>query len=213
KANSHSIMRRQKYLLIAVGDLGGDQLVVILYSHRDDSVVADVGKLRKLGLLDDAAPGRHHDELALLELAHRDDAGEFLFLGYVDQVDDRLTSPGRRGVRNLVDFQFVDLATVRKNHHVAMGRRHKDMLDDILGLERCAFPSRAAAPLGPINRGRGPLYIARVSNSDRHVLVGDQVFQRKLGARLDDLGPASVTILFLDLAQFLYYQVAQRGFI
>src|SRR5262245_6218663 len=213
EADGHAFVRGQEDLLRAVSQLHSHQFVTFVNAHRNDAVLPDVAEFGKLRLLDHALAGDHHGILAFGELANRDHARDLLVRRQADQVDDGLAFARRRGVGDLMDFQFIDLPLVREDHQIAVGRGHKNVRDDVFRPRAHAFASRPAAALRFIHRQRRAFDVARMGQCDHHVLVGYQVFERQLDAAIDDLRAAFVGVLLLDRAQLLDDQAPQHALV
>src|SRR5208283_653345 len=78
--------------------------------------------------------------------------------------------------------------------------RHQ-MFDEILFAGGRADFAAAAAALRAIERERGALDIAAVRDSDQHVFLDDQVFDREITFGLDNLGAALVGELLADIGE------------
>ena len=76
------------------------------------------------------------------------------------------------------------------------------MLDEILVARLHAGAAGASAALHAVSGNRRALEIAAVTDCDRDLLVGDQVFEHDFGGFVFDLGAALVTVLFLDFLEF-----------
>src|SRR5262245_56854317 len=211
EADRHAFVRGQEDLLRAVSQLHSHQLVSFVDAHGDDAVRADVGEFGELRLLDHALAGDHHGVAAFGEFADRNHAGDPLGRRQTDQVDYRLAAAGRRGVGDLMDFQFIDLPLMGEDHQVAVGRGDEDVRDDVLRPRAHALAPGPAAPLRAVCRQRSALDIARMGQRDHHVLVGDQVFERQLDAAIDDLRAAFVGVFLLNRAQLLEDHSPQRA--
>src|SRR6266508_18236 len=211
EADGHALVRGQEDLLRAVSQLHSHQFVAFVNAHRNDAVLPDVAEFGKLRLLDHSLAGDHHGILAFGELANRDHARDLLARRQADQVDDGLAFARRRGVGDLMDFQFIDLPLVGEDHQIAVGRGDEDVRDDVLRSGAHALAPGPAAPLRFIHRQRRALDVARKCQRDHHVLVGYQVFERQLDAAIDDLRAALVGVILLDRAQFLDDHAPQRA--
>src|SRR5262245_22480069 len=213
EADGHAFVRGQEDLLRAVGQLHGHQFVAFVNAHGDDAVRADVCKFGELRLFDHALAGDHHGVTAFGEFADRDYARDPLGRRQADQVDDGLAAAGRRGVGDLMDFQFIDLSLMGEDHQVAVGRCDEDVRDDVLRPRAHALAPGPAAPLRFIHRQRRAFDVARMGQRDNHVLVRDQVFERQLDAAIDDLRAAFVGVLLLNRAQLLDDYVPQNALV
>src|SRR6266536_1491399 len=211
EADGHALVRGQEDLLRAVSQLHSHQFVAFVNALRNDAVLPDVAEFGKLRLLDHSLAGDHHGILAFGELANRDHARDLLARRQADQVDDGLAFARRRGVGDLMDFQFIDLPLVGEEHQIAVGRGDEDVRDDVLRPRAHAPAPGPAAPLRFIHRQRRALDVARKCQRDHHVLVGYQVFERQLDAAIDDLRAALVGVILLDRAQFLDDHAPQRA--
>src|SRR5439155_1406384 len=91
--------------------------------------------------------------------------------------------------------------------------RHKDMIDNVVGLGGRALSARSSAPLRAIDRHRCALDVTRMRYGYRHIFVGDQVLERELGARFDDLSPSFVAVFLMNLSKLLDDEIAQHGLV
>src|SRR6266404_2254579 len=87
------------------------------------------------------------------------------------------------------------------------------MLDEIVVLRLRTQTALAAAPLPRIGRDGRAFYVPGICDGDRHLLVGDQVFDIKLDTGVDNHSSASVTKLTPDLGQFVCDYLAQNAFV
>src|SRR5437764_1271448 len=87
------------------------------------------------------------------------------------------------------------------------------MLDKIVILRLCTQTTLAASSLTRIGRDGRAFYVPGICDSDRHLLVGDQVFDIELDARVNDHRSAAVTKLPSDLGQFVCDYLAQNAFV
>ena len=55
EADAHTLTGHKHYLVVSIGHDGGDQFVSLLDLDRDDTALADVGKVLEVRLLDDTA--------------------------------------------------------------------------------------------------------------------------------------------------------------
>ena len=83
------------------------------------------------------------------------------------------------------------------------------LLHEVLFARAHALAAGAAAALLAIGGDRRALQIAGVRDRYRHLLIGYQIFQRKLDALVGDGRTTFVAVLFLDLFEFLDDYVAQ----
>ncbi len=72
------------------------------------------------------------------------------------------------------------------------------MADEVLFARAHADAPLAAAPLHPVGADRRPLDVAGVGHRDRHVLVGNQVFDPELAALFDDHRPPLVGVVLAN---------------
>jgi hypothetical protein len=83
-------------------------------------------------------------------------------------------------------------AAVREDQDVGVRRGDEEVTDEVLFPGAHADAPLAAAALHPVGRDRRALDVAGAADGDRHVLVGNQVFDPELAALVDDLGPPRV---------------------
>ena len=191
--------------------LHGDHRVAFLDAHRDDAAGARVAERGQLGLLDDAVARAHDDELVVLEFLDGEERRDALAFLHRDEVGDRLAAAVGADVGDLVDLQPVRAAAVREDHDVGVRRRDEEVRDEILFARAHADAALAAAPLVAVVRDRGPLDVAGVADRDRHVFFGDQVFDAELAFLGEDLRPARVAVLLLNLAAARRRRSASRA--
>src|SRR5262249_41786505 len=186
------------------GHLNGDDGIALFHAHRDDAAHARVAERRQLGLLDNALPRAHDDELVLFELLHRHHRGDLFAFFHRDEIGDRFALAAGAHVGNLVHLQPVGAAAVRENHDVGVSRRDEEMADEILVARPHADASLAAAALVAIRRDCRPLDVAGVAHRDRHVFLGDQILDGDLARlALDDLRASFVPVRFAHRLQFV----------
>ena len=133
------------------------------------------------------------------EVARRDDGGGVLALLERDDVHHGRPAGMAAADGKLMHLDAVDLPFVGKEEHVVMGRRHKEVLDEVVVLEREALDALAAALLRAIGRDGQALHVTRVSHRDDHVLLGNEVIHVEDDGRVRDGGAALVGKLLLDL--------------
>ncbi len=90
-----------------------------------------------------------------------------------------------------------------------MRRVDDELRDEIFFARLHAGAARAAAALLAIDGDRRPLEVALVADRDGNLLVGDEVFELKLGGLVDDLRAARVAVLVANFFEFLDDDVAQ----
>ena len=121
--------------------------------------------------------------------------------------------PARRParLRDLVHLEPVDLALVGEDQHVAVGGGDEEALHEVLVPGAGARLALAAAPLRAVEGDRVALHVAGVGDGDDHLLLRDQVLDRRArSASPCDLGAALVGELLLHLAQLVDDHVQQH---
>src|SRR6185312_6615989 len=83
------------------------------------------------------------------------------------------------------------------------------MLDEILVARLHARAPGASAALLPVGGDWRALHVAGVAHGDRHLLIGNKVFQADFRRFVFDHGAAFVAVLLFDFFQFLDDDVAQ----
>ena len=144
---------------------------------------------RQVGLLDHALARAHDDELLVLvgrPFLDGEERRDLLAFLHRHEVGDGLALAARTDVGNLVHAQPVGAAAVRENHDVGVRRGDEEVADEVLFARAHADAALAATALHAVGRDRRPLDVAGVGDRDRHVLVGDQIFDAELAALLDD---------------------------
>ncbi len=194
----------RKTICCAVGDAGGDQLVVFIDADGDDAARHDVGEVLERRLFDGALAGGEEDELAFFfEVADGQDGAD-LFAGLeVEEAGDGLALARGADVGNLVDLEPVDAAVVGEAEQVGVGGVDDELGDEVLFTRLHAEPAGAAAPLLAIDGDGRALEVAGIGDGDGDLLVGDEVFELELGGLVDDLGAALVAVILADGLELL----------
>src|SRR5262249_22121966 len=127
-------------------------------------------------------------------------AGRNFFSGVeIEQIDNGFAPSGSASLRQLVNFDPINLADGREEKNVRVHGSDEKALDKIFFSSSGADLSLAAAPLRAVESNRIALDVAFVGNGDRHVFVDDQVLDGDLLGLGNNLGSALVAILLLDL--------------
>src|SRR4029450_6094378 len=107
------------------------------------------------------------------------------------------------GFRQLPDLGAIHPSFVGEEQDPVVVGGDEQMLDLIVGAQRCPAYTLAAALLHPIKIGVGAFGVAASGDRDYHFRVGDQVLVRKITVGGNDLGTSLVAVLLDDLAQLL----------
>ena len=190
--------------LLAVGDAGGDELVVLLDVDGDDAAGHDVGEVLEGGLLDGAVAGGEEDVLGFFfEVADGEDGDDFFAGLEVDERGHGLALAGGADVGDFVDLDPVDAAGVGEAEQVGVGGVDDELGDEVLFAGLHAEAAGAAATLLAVDGDGRALEVAGVGDGDGDLLVGDEVFEAELGGLVEDLGAAGVAVLVADLGELL----------
>ena len=164
--------------LLAVGDAGGDQLVVLVDADGDDAARHDVGEVLERGLLDGAVAGGEEDVLGFFfEVADREDGDDFFAGLEVEQRGHGLAFAGGADVGDLVDLEPVDAAGVGEAEQVGVGGVDDELGDEVFFAGLHAEAAGAAAALLAVDGDGRALEVAGVGDGDGDLLVGDEVFE------------------------------------
>ena len=147
--------------------------------------------------------GGEDEVAALAVVARREHRLHALALAQRQDVDERATARGARGLGQVVDARAVDLAAVGEEQQVVVGRADEQVLDEVAVLHVHAADAAAAAVLLAVGVQRQRLDVAGVGDRDHHLLVGDQVLDVDLALGVDDLGAPLVAEALADLEQLL----------
>ena len=194
----HALPGREEHLALAVGLPHGHDLVPLVQRDRADPASLGPRVGDQLGLLHPALAGREEDVAAGREVPHRQGGRHALALGEVQQVHEGLAARVPLGLGDLVHLEPVDLAVVREEQEVGVGRGDVDAVDDVLLLGLHAGDALAAPALAPVGLDGRPLDVPGAGDGDDHLLVGDQILEGELDRLLDDLGAALVAVLRLE---------------
>ena len=212
EADGHAVVGGEEDDLLAIGDAGADELVVLLDVDGDDAAAHDVGEVAQGGLLDGAVAGGEEDELGVfLEVADGEDGDDALAGLEVDERGHGLALAGGADVGDFVDFDPVDAAGVGEAEQVGVGGVDDELGDEVLFAGLHAETAGAAATLLAVDGDGRALEVAGVGDGDGDLLVGDEVFQAKLGGLVEDLGAAGVAVLVADVGEFLDDDFAELG--
>src|SRR5215207_1433606 len=94
-----------------------------------------------------------------------------------------------------------------------MCRGDEQMFDEVAVLRSGAKTALAAAALARVSGDWSSLDVTTVSDCNRHVFVGDEIFDRKIDTFVDNLCPASVAKIFLDLLELFRNHATQRSLV
>ena len=109
-----------------------------------------------------------------------------------------------------MNFQLIDHAVVSEDHQVRMRRGDEQVLDKIAILRSRTETTFSPATLARISRDRRTLDVTTVRDSDRHVFIGDEIFDRELNAFVDNLCAALVTKIFLNFFELFRDHATER---
>ena len=197
-------MRGEEDDLLAVGDAGADEFVVLVDADGDDAARHDVGEVLERRLLDGAVARGEEDELAFfLEIAHGED-GAHAFAGLqLEQRSHGFALAGGADVGDLVHLEPVDAAGVGEAQQVGVRGIDDELRDEIFFARLHADAARAATPLLAVGGDRRALEVAGMRDGDRDLLVGDEIFELQFGCFIENLRAALVAVLlanFFELA-------------
>ena len=165
-----------------------------------DAVGVEVGQPR---LLDQAGLGGEHQVRRDVVVADLDDLGDLLVRLERQQVGHVLAARVAVGLGQLVGLGPVDPALVGEEQDPVVRRADEEVRDDVVLLERRALHALAAALLGPVQVGLGPLRVTRPGDRDDDVLDGDEVLHGDVAVVGQDPGAPVVAVLVDDLGQLV----------
>ena len=204
EADGHAVVGGEEDDLLAVGDAGGDELVVLLDVDGDDAARHDVGEVLEGGLLDGAVAGGEEDVLAVfVEVADGEDGDDFFAGLEGDERGHGLALACGADVGDLVDLEPVDAAGVGEAEEIGVRRVDDELGDEVLFAGLHAEAAGASATLLAVDGDGRALEVAGVGDGDGDLLVGDEVFEGELGGLVEDLGAALVAVLVADLFELL----------
>ena len=204
ETDTYAVMSSDKDGLLGRYQLGSDQFIVLRHTHRDNPALCRITESFERRLLHLAFARRHENRDVRIEILHREQHANLLLGREIRQVDDGFAFPGAADVRNLIDLQPVELATIREDQHVAMRVGDEDVRDRILVPRLHSNPTFAAAALVAIDGRRSSLEITAVRDRDHNVFLSNQIFDIDFRFFIDDLGATFVTMLLLSIPQFFH---------
>src|SRR5919112_383913 len=215
EADALAVAAHDDYLVAFRGVADGDQLVLAGEVDRDDPIVFQ-GRvvLEEPRLLYDAVPGREEQVLGLVELLGRQHGGDVLALRQGEHVG-YVPSLGRAAhARELVDLETIDLALVRKEEHVVVRRRDKEVVDVIALFELHPGDADPTAALLAEGVDGDALQVAAVGDGDHHLLLGYEVLYLEVDALLGrDRRAALVGVGRPDLAELFFDDPVDLGLV
>ena len=210
EADGLAVVRGQEDDLLAVGQAGGDQFVALFDVDGDNAAARHVREIFQVGLLDRAVARGEENVLAFFfEIADGEHGANRLARLQRDQVAHVLALAGGAHVGNFIHLQPVDASGVGEDENVGVGRGDEEMLDEILVARLHADAALASAALLAVGGNRRALHVAAVADRDRHLLVGDQVFEMDFGGFVFDDGAAFVAVELFDFFQLFDDHAAQ----
>src|SRR5208282_6301054 len=156
------------------------------------------------GLFNAAAAGREKGELARGLARRRNKGGQSFVAGEAQQVGDRASLGGAAALGQFVGFELVNLAGAGEEHQAVVRRDALEMFDEVLFGGGRANLAAAAALLRAIKREWGALDVTAVRDGNEDILLHDQILDRELTLRFDDLGAARI-------GEFFFYFVELAG--
>ncbi|MNK90865.1 hypothetical protein D3C87_1109340 [compost metagenome] len=167
--------------MLAVGQVGADQVVAVVKVDGDDAGLARVGEIGQRGLLDRAARRRHEDVVIFAEFLDRQHHRDLLAVSQREHVHDRLAAGIARALRHFPDLQPVHAAAVREAQQEVVRIGDEQLVDPVVFLHRRGLLAASAALLRTV-LGQGlALDVAAVRQGHDHVGGRDQVFGVELG--------------------------------
>ena len=195
-------VRHEHDVALSRGQLDTDQVVVIVEQDGDDAGLARIGEVGQRRLLDGAHQGRHEDILVVREFLDRQDGVDPLAFFQREEIDDRLAAAVAAALRRFVNLEPVAAAAVGEAQDVVMGVGDKQLIDEILVLDRRRQLAATAAALGAVIGQRLGLDVAAVRQRHHHVLRRDEILDAEFLGVQDDLRAALVAELVADGGQF-----------
>ena len=178
EADGHAVVGGEEDDLLAVGDLGGDELVVLVDADGDDAAGHDVGEVPEGGLFDGAVAGGEEDVLVVfVEVADGEDGDDFFAGLEVDERGHGFALAGGADVGDFVDLEPVDAAGVGEAEEVGVGAVDDELRDEVFLAGLHAEAARAAALLLAVDGDGRALEVAGVGDGDGYLLIGDEVFE------------------------------------
>src|SRR5262249_20903761 len=194
-----SIGGGENNLLLSVRQTDTDDLVSIFQRDGANPIGTRIRVGHQLGFLYQALFCGEDNVAPLLKLADGQEGRNF-FSGFeIEQIDNGFAPSGSASLRQLVNFDPINLADGRAKKNVRVHGTEEKALEKIFFSSSGADLSLAAAPLRAVESNRIALDVAFVGNGDRHVFVDDQVLDGDLLGLGNNLGSALVAILLLDL--------------
>jgi hypothetical protein len=204
EADGHAVVGGEEDDLLAVGDAGGDELVVLLDVDGDDAARHHVGEVLQRGLLHRAVASGEENVLVLFgQVADGEDGNDFFAGLQRDERGHGLALACGADVGNLIHLEPVDAAGVGEAEEISVRRVDDELGDEVLFAGLHAETTGASATLLTVDGDGRALEIAGIGDGDGDLLVGDKVFEGELGGFVEDLSAAGIAVLVADLFEFL----------
>ena len=111
-----------------------------------------------------------------------------------------------------MDLDFVDHSVISEDHQICVSGSDEQVFDKVIVLRCRTQTTFSSAPLTLIGGNRRTLDVTAVGYGNRYILVGNQVFNRKLGAFVYNLCAPGVAKFFLDVLEFRFDHASQSSF-
>ena len=198
KADALSGAARDKDVVLARRELHGDELVVLVDADGDLAAAQDMVEFARLGLLDDAALGRHH-KVSRAIFQDGQHGGDLLARSKGQDVDDGAAACRLVGFGDLVPLDRVHLPEITEEEDGNVRGADEHLLDEVVLFGAVPRDAHAAAVLGAVFGDGEALDIAAARHGDDDVLLVDEVFVLDRAVVDGDLRAAGGGILLPDL--------------
>ena len=153
-----------------------DQFISLLEINSNNAIFTRAVVFGHGSLFDHALFGGKHQIILGREIASCNDSRDLLPLRERQNVYNRTSLGSTISHGKLVYLYSVDLAKVRKEQHIIVCRRNKELLNKIILFKRNALDSLTAALLRPVNLNGDALYIPGMRNGNNHIFFSDKIF-------------------------------------
>ena len=188
-------------------------MIVLLQCQRPNAALA-VGLQGDEGQpLDHALPGGHEQILILMEFSCHHHSGDGFARIQGQHIDNGRASGSAACLGNLIALAQMDLAPVREEQDMVMGRGNVQTLHIVLFLQILSVHATAAPALGAVGIHGHPLDVAVIGKCKGAGLLVDQVLNVDLVLNVLDDGLPFIAELVPNLHQFLPQNGTQLAFV
>jgi len=200
-----AVVHAEDNFVFAAGQLHADQFVAFINIDGIDAACADVLVGRQNGLLDDAVFGGHQQIVHIVvEFADTDNGGQFFIRTHFNDVGQSPSARLAAAFRNVIGFEPVHAARLRKAEQIVVRGGRKDVLNEVLFLGIHSHHAFAAAALLTIGVDRHALDVTGIGKGDHARLIRNEVLNVNFALIDFELRTARFAVFGFDFGQIVF---------